>query len=93
MEGSQWAMYIVNIARNVPVSCSLCRSESPQNQDSLVSARLSRSKERAWSNCILCFVLICPRNPWRVNWFIYSSAVLWLPAKGGLESLARARLL
>ena len=33
-----------------------------------------------------------PRNPWRVNWFICHSEVLWLPAEG-LESLARMRLL
>ena len=44
--------------------------------NSLVRARLSRSKERVWSNCILRFVIACPRNPWHVNWFIYHSDVL-----------------
>ena len=23
-----------------------------------------------------------PRNPWRVNWFIYRSDALWLPTEG-----------
>ena len=32
------------------------------------------------------FVLSCPRNSWRVNWFIYRSDVLWLPAEGARES-------
>ena len=43
---------------------------------SFARARLSRSKERVWSKCILGFVVACPRNPWRVNWFIYRSDVL-----------------
>ena len=55
----------------------------------LVRARLSRSKERVWSNCTECFVISCPRNPWRVNWFIYRSDVFWLPAKGARESGVR----
>ena len=46
---------------------------------------------RRESGQILRFVIACPRNPWHVNWFIYCSDVMWLPAKG-LESLARAIL-
>ena len=58
----------------------------------LTRARLSCRKERVWSNCILRFVLSCPRNLWHVNWFIYRSDACGFPPSE-LESLVRARLL
>ena len=59
------------------------------SQLTLAHARLSRGKERVWSNSVLCFMLSTPRNPWPVNWLSTASDVLWLLAEGARESSVR----